>query len=76
MEATIRGRLTQDPDRIFRKRIEAGLEQQELAARAGIHPSKMSRIENGRFAAKPADLHSIAAALGCHVTDLMPPVAA
>ena len=77
MEATpTRGRLTQEPDRVWRKRVEAGLEQYELAAKAAIHPSKMSRIESGRLAAKPAELHRLAEVLGCHVTDLMPPVAA
>jgi transcriptional regulator with XRE-family HTH domain len=77
MEATpTRGRLTQDPERIFRKRNEAGLQQKELAARAGITPSRMSRIESGQFAAAPDVLHRLAEALGCPVTDLMPPIAA
>ena len=77
MTATpIKGRLTQDPERIWRKRVEAGLEQHELAAKAEIHRSKMSRIECGRLPARPAELLRIAEALGCPVTDLMPPIAA
>jgi transcriptional regulator with XRE-family HTH domain len=73
MEAkTRKKRLPQSPERVERKRIEAGLQQGELAALAGIVPSHMSAIENGRWGASPALLHRLAAALGCKVTDLMP----
>lgn len=69
---TSRGRLAQDPEQIFRRRIQAGLNQEELAEKAGISTSKMSRIENGRFSAKPDVMVRLAEVLGCEVADLMP----
>ncbi len=64
---------TQDPQRLRRRRIEAGLNQRELAEAAGIHPSHMSWIERGLRGASPRVLARMAAALKCEVADLMPP---
>jgi transcriptional regulator with XRE-family HTH domain len=63
----------QDPQRLKRRRIEAGLNQGELAAKAGIHRSHMSWLERGKRGASPRVLKRLAAALECKVTDLMPP---
>lgn len=63
---------TQDPQRLRRRRIQAGLNQRELAKAAGIHPSHMSWIERGLRGASPRVLARIAAALGCEIADLLP----
>jgi transcriptional regulator with XRE-family HTH domain len=34
-------------------RLKAGIRQYELAARLGIHPSKLSEIESGRYTPSP-----------------------
>lgn len=64
---------TQDPARIRRRRIEAGLNRKALAEKAGISPQHMSLIENGTAGASPRVLAQLAAALGCTIADLMPP---
>ncbi|MFD5508280.1 helix-turn-helix domain-containing protein, partial [Streptomyces sp. NPDC127051] len=45
-------------------RAEAGLSGKELAARLGWHPSKVSRLENGKQGATQADTDAWAAAVG------------
>ena len=37
-------------------RIRAGLRQYEVAAKAGIHPSRLSMIETGRIIPNPIEL--------------------
>lgn len=64
--------LPQDPQRIFRKRFEAGLSQPELAKRAGLNRSTVYRIEAGLVPAQAATLRRLAQALGCEIADLMP----
>lgn len=64
--------LTQDPVRVFRKRVEARLDQGEAAIKARITRQHLSAIERGISAASPAVLGRIADAYGCDVTDLMP----
>ena len=77
MAATERKRpLTQDPVRVFRKRVEVGLDQGEAAVKVGITRQHLSNIERGVKAASPAVLNRIADFYGCPVTDLMPPLAA
>jgi len=66
-------RRNQDPGRVRRKRIEAGLQQQALASKAGISRPHMSSIEHGRVGASPGVLRRLAAALECEIADLMPP---
>ena len=64
--------MAQSPERVYRKRVEAGLSQDQAASMAGIVRSHLSGIENGQRGASPAVLCRIAAALGCNVADLMP----
>ncbi|MFI1030776.1 helix-turn-helix domain-containing protein [Streptomyces sp. NPDC020951] len=66
-------RRTHSPETVRRKRIEAGLNQKDLAHRAGISKPHMSSIEHGRVNPSPPVLQRLAAALGCAVHDLMPP---
>lgn len=65
--------LTQKPERVTRKRVEAGLRQGELADLVGITRGHMNRIERGHVAASPSVLVRLALALGCPAADLMPP---
>jgi transcriptional regulator with XRE-family HTH domain len=64
---------TQDPQRLRRRRIEAGLNQVELAAKVGKSKSHMSCLESGKRNASPPLLKCLAKALMCTVADLMPP---
>ncbi|MEV6833570.1 helix-turn-helix transcriptional regulator [Streptomyces sp. NPDC051133] len=64
---------TQDPQRLRRRRIEAGLNQGELAEKAGISESYMSCLALGTRNASPRVLQRLAKALNCDVSDLMPP---
>lgn len=64
---------TQDPRRLQRRRIEAGLNRKELAAKAGIHRSYVTWLEAGGRNASPRVLKRLAKALNCQVADLMPP---
>jgi transcriptional regulator with XRE-family HTH domain len=66
-------RRNQDPGRLRRKRIETGLNQTELAARAELSTAHMSAIESGRRGASPKVLRRLAEALECSIVDLMPP---
>jgi transcriptional regulator with XRE-family HTH domain len=66
-------RRNQDPGRVRRKRIEAGLNRTTLAHNAGISKSHMSQIEKGATGASPRVLKKIADVLGCEIADLMPP---
>ncbi|WP_405930356.1 helix-turn-helix domain-containing protein [Streptomyces sp. NBC_00827] len=69
-------RRNQDPARVRRKRIEAGLSQIALAAMAELSPAHMSSIERrGRSGrgASPKVLARLADALGCEISELMPP---
>jgi transcriptional regulator with XRE-family HTH domain len=64
---------TQDPRRLKRRRIEAGLNRRELAAKAGIHRSYMTWLEAGGRSASPRVLKRLAKALACEPADLMAP---
>jgi transcriptional regulator with XRE-family HTH domain len=64
---------TQDPQRLQRRRIQAGLNRKELAAIAGIHKTTMGRLERGLNNASPRVLKQLAEALNCEIADLMPP---
>ncbi|WP_338036331.1 helix-turn-helix domain-containing protein [Nocardiopsis kunsanensis] len=50
--------------RLRELREGAGLSGRELAARAGRHPSKVSRLEHGKQTASTEDLHSWALLCG------------
>lgn len=62
----------QDPRRLRRKRIEAGLSQTELAQRAGVTKSHLSDVERGQAGFSPRNVVAIAEVLGCTVAELMP----
>ena len=47
-----------------RRRILAGLSQQELAERAGMHRASVSALENAKHPARPRTLKKLADALG------------
>jgi transcriptional regulator with XRE-family HTH domain len=63
----------QDPGRLRRKRIEAGLTQGALAAKAEISQAYMSMIERGTGSASAPVLGRLAQVFGCEIADLMPP---
>jgi len=54
------------------KREQVGLTVTGLAARAGMLPSKLSRLERGLLKLKVDDLLVLAEALACDVPDLIP----
>ena len=60
-----------DPDKLRRKRIEAGLNQTGLAQAAGIQQSHISKLERGVSDTTAAYLARIAKVLGCTVADLL-----
>jgi len=64
---------TQDPQRLQRRRIQAGLNKRELAALAAISKSYMGRLESGEGNASPRVLKRLAETLDCDIADLMPP---
>lgn len=53
-------------------RIQKGISQQEVAARADITPSYMSRIESGSITTSVEKLYKIAQAIECQPADLLP----
>lgn len=67
--------LNQDPVRLRRKRVEAGLTGAGLAAAAGCSAPYVSQLQKGRYSASPQMLVKLADALGCEVEDLMPSAA-
>ncbi|WP_432135834.1 helix-turn-helix domain-containing protein [Streptomyces sp. bgisy154] len=73
MEQAQTQRLAQDPVRVLRKRVQAGLAQNELAARIGISAAQLCRIEKGKSGASAPVLSRLADELGCTIADLMPP---
>lgn len=74
MEQAQTSRLAQDPARVLRKRVQAGLAQNQLAARIGISAAQLCRIEKGKSGASAPVLSRLASELGCDVEELMPPL--
>lgn len=62
----------QDPKRLRRRRVAAGLSQTALAKKANITKSHISSVENGRAGFSPEFLARVAMALDCTIEDLMP----
>lgn len=58
-------------ERIRELRMSRNLTSKELAARAGIPPQSLSRIERGRHHVVFTTLQRILAAMGCSLNDLM-----
>lgn len=73
MEQAQTSRLAQDPVRVLRKRVQAGLAQNVLAARIGISAAQLCRIEKGKSGASVSVLSRLAEELDCEIADLMPP---
>jgi DNA-binding XRE family transcriptional regulator len=63
--------LAQNPDRLRELRIRAHLTQAQLARRAGLAQSTVSRAERGMVLTDPKTLHVLAKALGYAVDHLM-----
>lgn len=61
----------QNPEKLYRRRCEAGLKANQVASLAGISKSAMSQIENGKRGASPKVLAAIARAVGCEISELM-----
>ncbi|MFH1176482.1 MAG: helix-turn-helix transcriptional regulator [Acidobacteriota bacterium] len=60
-------------DQIRRKRIAAGLSQEELGYRAGLHRTYISLVERGRKSPTVDSLGQIAVALGVEPAELLTP---
>ncbi|MCQ9178730.1 helix-turn-helix transcriptional regulator [Streptomyces sp. IBSBF 2953] len=60
-----------DRGRLKRRRIEAGLNQTQLARRAGVSKQLLSMVENGNANFSPAYLGKVAEALQCTIADLL-----
>ena len=56
---------------LLAKRLEAGLEQAELAARVDSTQQQVSKWERGTYGCRLGMVHKLAAALGCKPADLM-----
>jgi transcriptional regulator with XRE-family HTH domain len=65
-------RQTHDPERIWRKRIEAGLTMPQLAERAGVGLGTVSRAEMAGKAVNVVTLRRLAEGLNCEISELMP----
>lgn len=60
-------------ENVHRRRIGAGLSQEELAECAGLHRTYVGAIERAERNISIASLEKIASGLGCSVTDLVTP---
>lgn len=56
-----------------RLRLAAGLSQEDLAERAGLHRTYVSSVERGNRNLTLESIYSLAAALGCDARDLLAP---
>ena len=57
-------------DRLRALRLEAGISQEELADRSGLHRTYVSSVERGQRNIALANIHSLADALGVDVREL------
>ena len=62
--------LTLDADALKRRRLLAGLTQETLAARVGVHRNTLTRYETRVLMPGPDTIRRIARALRCEITDL------
>jgi len=51
-------------------RLQVGISQEELAARAGLHRTYVSSVERGQRNIALANIHALADALGVAASDL------
>lgn len=64
--------LNQDPRRLRRRRVAAGMSMTDLALKSGCSLSYLGQLERGEYSASAPVLAALAEALGCEITDLMP----
>lgn len=57
-------------DRVRVLRLKAGISQEELAARSGLHRTYISSVERGQRNISLTNIHSLADALGVGVYEL------
>jgi len=60
---------------VKRLRTAAGLSQEELAARAGLHRTYISSVERGQRNVSLENIYALASALGSDPRDLLAPEA-
>lgn len=63
-------RLSLDPIRLRRARLERALTQNELANLADVHVVTISRLEGGTQSATPSTVRRLASALGLTVLEI------
>jgi transcriptional regulator with XRE-family HTH domain len=54
-----------------RERARAGMSQEQLADRSGLHPTEVSRLERGRREPRLGTIARLARGLGIGAADLM-----
>jgi len=64
--------LTEFGRRVRARRKAAGLSQEELAERAGLHRTYVGGVERGERNTSLLAIERIAQALGCSMSNLMP----
>lgn len=70
------GKARRNVDRAFgiilhKRRVDAGLSQEALAHRAGVHPTWISLLERGKNSPSLATLMALAEALEMRASDLV-----
>ena len=66
------GQAPIDRQKLLMKRLRAGLSQRGLARLAELDPSYIRLLESGDRGPSPKTLGTLAKALDCDITDLMP----
>lgn len=61
-----------DPQRLTRRRVEAGLSQNALAQKIGVTKQLVSAVSLGKANFSPETLAKVAEALNCEIADLLP----
>jgi len=58
-------------ENVRERRLAAGLSQEELASRAGLHRTYISSLERGERNVAVENIFALAGALGCQPADLV-----
>ncbi|HEY6116293.1 MAG TPA: helix-turn-helix transcriptional regulator [Candidatus Dormibacteraeota bacterium] len=61
-----------DPQRLTRRRVEAGLSQNALARAIGVSKQLVSAVSLGKANFSPETLARVAEVLNCEIADLLP----
>jgi transcriptional regulator with XRE-family HTH domain len=64
--------VAHSPDALLKRRLDAGLRQEDLAAKDGCSQGFLSQLERGERSPSLRLLLRLGAALDCSVGDLMP----